>query len=181
MLVAFQAGAQTNGMYLFKFSGTCYTTNGAGRIQSSRVTERTLLQEKASAANISVNGMTVVYHLNGSSFGDTVDIVNTSTGQVLDTLLGFYFSQSFSRVGITNALDTEERRIDYLYTDQDAHSMGAASVHRTYSTVGRGSSASQRIRIQGRMDWVGAASASQGGPRLYSGNFYTGAAFTPKQ
>ncbi len=181
MLLVSQAAAQNSGMYLFKFQGLSYTTNAAGRIRSTRVTERTLLQDKASAANITdVSGMSVVYHVAGSGFGDTIDIVNTSTGQVLDTLLGLYFSQAFSRVGITNALDTEERRIDYLYTDQDAHSMGAASVRRTYTTVGRGTNATQRLMVQGRMDWVKAIDAAQGGSKLYSGNFFTGAAFVPK-
>jgi hypothetical protein len=60
------------------------------------------MNEKAEAANLNdMKGLAVVYHVNGHDLGDTIEIVNASTGQVLHTLFGLYFSLAFARVGLS--------------------------------------------------------------------------------
>lgn len=176
-LLSGSAQAQTSpGFYPFLLTGVYYTTNAAGKIQTRSFTQQSLLKERAGAAGITdTKSMAVAYHVNGNDLGDTVDIIDIKTGTVLDTLMGFYFGQAFARVGLTNSTDTEERRIEYIYTDQDSHSMGAATIRKTYVNLGQASS-TLRAQITGHIDYV-RRSENNNGVRLFSGNFRTGPAF----
>ena len=111
--------------YKFIFIGTAYQTNGSGNIVAIPITDQTLLQTEAQPLNITnLSTISLVYHLNGGlPYGDTVDVISNATGQTLTTLFGLYFgsdypgeSASLGRYAVTNATQTEQRRVDQIYT-----------------------------------------------------------------
>lgn len=158
------------GLYAFRFDGLRYETNSAGVFQRHRVTQQTILEEIARRANLpTTEGMMLAYHVNGNELGDTIDVIDSRTGRVLDTYIGLYFGQSFARIGVTNSAGTEVKRIDYVYTKQDSHSMGAALV-----TIRRlGTSPVSPVFVNGTMDYCWAAREGEQS-RIYTGTFRTG-------
>lgn len=171
--VATNVQAQTT-MYEFFFQGTRFQTNGAGLIKPYPVTEKTLLKEIAAAANVpNPSYMRMVYHVGGSELGDQVQIINSTNGVVLDNVFGLFFGQSFARVGLTNKLGSDVRRIDYVYTKQDSHSMGAAFVTRSFIKTNNVT----RLSVKGDIEWVERGVST----RMYSGTFRTGKLLTFKR
>jgi hypothetical protein len=146
------AGAQTE--FKFTFRGLSYQTNGSGNIVVTPLTEQSLLEEVARDAGItSVSNLTLAYRLRGSEFGDTVDVINRSNGASLDWVFGFYFGEdtALGRMALTNATRTEQRRVDYIYTKQNSHSMGAAFVTKRFLTDTNGN---VHTTIEGPMQWI---------------------------
>src|SRR5437588_12315585 len=100
-----QIGLQGQAMYPFTFNGTCYQTNSSGKIVSSKYTDQTMLQEIASSAGITdLSTLKLVYHEQGNSMGDTVDIINPQNGAVFDTRLGFYFCEVYRRTSLVDMI-----------------------------------------------------------------------------
>jgi hypothetical protein len=169
------SSAQAQNVLRWTFKGTSYQTNASGNVISTPVTDQDILSEKAYLGGSSTNGWAMAFHLKGSSFGDTVDIVNTSNGQTITTVLGYYFGddsvQLLGRGAITNATQTEVRRLDYIYTDQNSHSMGAAFVTRRTLTDGSGN---PRTTLEGPIMWLELPRGTNN-TRVYSGTFTTGA------
>ena len=151
LLFALTAFAQTE--FQFSFRGTSYQTNGSGNIVALPLTEQALLEEAAQANGVSTNNVTLAYHVRGSSFGDTVDIINRSTGAPLNWVFGFYFGEdaSLGRSALTNRTQTEQRRVDYIYTQQNSHSMGAAFVTKRLLQDTNGN---VHTTIEGPMHWI---------------------------
>jgi hypothetical protein len=121
----FRVLGQSHFEYKFLFNGAAYQTNGTGNIVTNVLTDQTLLQAQAQHLNITnLSTISLVYHLNGGlPYGDTVDVISNSTGQTLSTLFGLYFgsdypgeSASLGRYAVTNAPQTEQRRVDQIYT-----------------------------------------------------------------
>ncbi len=124
------------------FRGKYYLTNSTGYVVQIPVTEKTLMLEAAQAGGTSdISNMSLVYHVAGSSLGDTVDVVNRSTGATLTSILGFFFGdntvQDVGHVAVTNSTGTEVRRIDQLFalyggSFQSGQSLGGASVTKRF-------------------------------------------------
>jgi|ERR1051326_7108806 hypothetical protein len=120
--------AKAHGQYLFyvTFRGMSYQTNTAGNIVATPITEQTWLQQAAAAGGVDPSTLAVVYHVNGnSSFGDTMEVVNSYYGTTYTTLFGLYFGdydggQNLGRTALTNAPYTEVRRVDYIYNTQQS-------------------------------------------------------------
>jgi hypothetical protein len=159
-----QISAPAQGKFIFR--GTCVQTNATGGFRTVTITHETLLNEAAQAAGVDPGTLTLVYHLHGTDFGDTVDIVNSSTGVVVDTLFGFYFGESFGRQAITNAAGNIVKRLDYIYTKQNDHSLGNALVTKTYSS-------NRPTRISGTMNWVVTPTGTKG-TKICNGTFSVG-------
>lgn len=107
-------------------SGTCYTTDGQGRIVPQAINNQTLLQKAAQAGGLTdTSGLALAYHLNGNSLGDTIEVINRTTGATLSTLFGLYFGESFGRESLLSASHRQMKRIEYIYTDQNSHSLGS--------------------------------------------------------
>jgi len=151
LTAALPALAQTE--FQFTFRGTSYQTNGAGNIVTIPLTEQNLLEEAAQANGVSTNNYTLAYHVGGSSFGNTVDIINRTTGASLNWVYGFYFGEdaSLGRMALTNRTQTEQRRVDYIYTQQNSHSMGAAFVTKRFLTDTNGN---VHTTIEGPIHWI---------------------------
>jgi hypothetical protein len=169
LFVVPRAGAQ----YLFSvtFRGTNYQADATGKVLPQPMTEESILQALAAPIGADPKAWALVYHVAANGFGDTLEIVDAKTGAPLDTYLGFYFGEdvSLNRMAITNAAGTQTRRIDYLYTSQNTHSMGAAFVTKRYLRDGAGNT---RTTIEGQLHWVVAPTASSG-TRICIGSFTT--------
>jgi hypothetical protein len=82
--------------------------------------------------------------------GDTIDVIDRTNGQVLDTLYGFYFGTAFARRALYTANGKEERRLDYIYTRQAGVALGSATVTKKPVRIKGGS----RLYIGGSMQWI---------------------------
>jgi len=154
--------------------GTCFQTNAAGKIVSQVITEKTLLQEVAQNVGITnLKGLALVYHENGSSFGDTIDVINPTNGVVLDTLFGFYFGESFDRMVLTNSSGAE-KRLDYVYTKQNTHSLGSALINKSAASNGNGKGKGNARKIDGQMKWIVAPENNNGVVKICVAKFKTG-------
>lgn len=158
--------------FLWTFSGLCYETNAAGAIIVKRVSQATMLAEACAAAGVSVEGKAVVYHVNGSVFGDTVDIVSRTNGAVLQNLLGYFYGvdASLGRVSLSNGNSKQVKEIDYIYTSQNSHSMGASFTSKTYATNRNGT---VNELVEGPIHWLIAPEGTNG-TKVCTGNFVTG-------
>jgi hypothetical protein len=166
--VGFSAFGQAK--FALTFTGTCFQTNAAGKIVSQAISDKTILQEVAQHAGITdVKTLGLVYHENGNAFGDTIDVINPTNGTVLDTLFGFYFGEAFDRMVLTNR-NGAERRLDYVYTKQNDHSLGSALINKS-AVSNRPGSARQ---IDGQMKWVVTLDAENPAVKICAGKFKTG-------
>jgi hypothetical protein len=108
----------------FSFRGTWSQTNTAGKIVTTAITETNLLQDIADRAGVDVKTLGIAYHVNGTAFGDTVDVINPSNGGVMDNVFGLYFSDAFGRTALVTK--NGEKSLPYIYTGQNTHSLGSA-------------------------------------------------------
>jgi hypothetical protein len=171
MLAGFSARAEY--MLMWSFKGVSYETNASGNVTTTVVTDQTILQEKCTLGGISTNGLALVYHLGGGfNYWDSVDIVHVSDGSVVTSVLGYYFADdaSLGRAAITNGTQTEYRRLDYIYTDQNSHSMGAAFTTKRVL----GTSPNTHTTAEGPVMWLELPRGPHN-TRVYNGTFTTGA------
>jgi hypothetical protein len=168
--------------YKFVFSGTAYQTNALGNIVGTPITDQTLLQSQAQRLNITnLSTVSIVYHLNGGlPYGDTVDIISNATGQTLTYQFGFYFGSdtSLGRYAVTNATQTEQRRVDQIYTFnntpysyENSASLGAAFTCKRFLTDTNGN---RNTFIEGMLSWDVTPTGTNTGPVLCIGNFTLG-------
>jgi len=142
-------------MFRITLRGTCYQTNTTGTVAATPITDQSLLQDAAAAGGVDWRTLALVYHIQGSGFGDTIDVVNASTGAVATTLYGLFFgdnsNQDLGRTALTNNIGTEVRRLDYIYTSQNSHSMGACFTTKRFQGDARGN---VRATFDGQMSWI---------------------------
>lgn len=147
--------AQSPFLFQMTFRGSCYQTNATGTMVATPITEMSLVQDAAAAGGVDWKAFALVYHVQGSGFGDTIDVVDANTGQVAVTLYGLFFgdnaNQDLGRTALTNSVGTEVRRLDYIYTSQNSHSMGACFTTKRFQGDGRGN---LRTTITGQMSWI---------------------------
>jgi hypothetical protein len=120
---------------------------------------------------VEVTNLVLVYHVKGSTFGDTIDVINTTSGSAT-TLFGFFFGEdaSLNRTALTNIAGTEIRRVDYLYTRQNSHSMGTGFVTKRYLAAGNGD---VRATVDGgQLQWIVLPENGRG-PKVGKASFTT--------
>lgn len=151
--------AQSPYLYHLTLQGTCYQTNGTGNFVATPLTDKVLVQDAAQAGGVSPSSIALVYHLQSSGLGDTIDIVDTN-GSTKINLFGLYFGDdpTLGRSASTNATQTEIRRLDYIYTQQNttftsfnSHSMGSAFTVKRFLTDTNGTT---RATIEAQMSWI---------------------------
>jgi len=167
------AQAQVPYMFHITFRGTCYQTNTMGTVTAMPITDETLLQDAATAGGVDWKTLALVYHVQGSSFGDTIDVVKASTGEVGTTVFGLFFgdntTQDLGRTALTNSVGTETRRLDYIYTSQNSHSMGACFTTKRFQGDNNGH---VRATIDGQVTWIVNPVGSTG-TKVCTGSFVT--------
>ena len=170
--------AQSPFLYHLTFQGTYYQTNGTGNFVATPLTDKIILQDAARAGGVDPSSIALVYHLQNSGLGDTIDIVNASTGSTLANLFGLYFGDdpTLGRSASTNATQTEIRRLDYIYTQQNTtytsfntHSMGSAFTVKRFLTDTNGIT---HATVEAQMSWI-VNPSSTNGTKLCTANFST--------
>jgi len=163
LLSDLSASAQSPFLFRMTIRGTCYQTNSSGNIVATSLTETTLLQDAAQAGGVDPKTLALVYHVQGSSFGDTIDVVDASSGAVATTLYGLFFGddsvQVLGRTALTNTPGTQIRRVDYIYTSQNSHSLGASFTTKRFLTDKNGTI---HTTIDGEMEWIVNPTANNG-------------------
>jgi len=175
--LSWNASAQSQFLFRITIRGTCYQTNASGNIVASPITETTLLQQAAQAGGVDPSTLALVYHVQGSSFGDTIDVVNASSGAVATTLYGLFFGddsvQALGRTALTNSIGNQARRVDYIYTSQNSHSMGASFTSKRFLTDTKGN---VHTTIEGQMEWI-VNPTGNNGTQVCTASFNTTAPF----
>jgi hypothetical protein len=134
-----QAPLRAQSEFYVTFRGTCYQTNSSGDFVATPISEQTWLQQAAEAGGVTnLKTLALVYHVNGSSFGDTIDVVNPTNGVAYTSLFGFFFGDQLGRTALTNSPPNEMRRVDYIYTQQSPYALGGSFLTKRYVTDGSG-------------------------------------------
>jgi hypothetical protein len=180
LLGGLEVSAQTHYEYKFIFSGTVYKTNALGAIVATHITDQTLLADRARQGNIKdLATISLVYHLNGNQLGDTIEVISNATGQTLTTEFAFYFGSdgALGRTAVTNQLQTQQRRVDYIYTFDNStytyanpDSIGAAFTSKSLVKQGKATNAV----ITGTMSWDAQPTEPNAGPIVCVGTFSLG-------
>ncbi len=190
LLAISEVGAYAQSSYVaykFIFNGMSYQTNGAGTIVGTPITDQTLLQSQATSLGITnLSTISIVYHLNGGPpYGDTVDVISNATGQTLVTEFGLYFGSAYQgesgtlgRYAVTNATQTEQRRVDQVYTFsntpytyENGESLGGAFTVKRFVADSKGNT---NLFIDGTLFWDVIPTRANVGPMLCSGHFTLG-------
>ncbi len=180
MLGTLFAGGQTYSRYRFIFHGTAYQTNAAGHLVGTPITDQTLLKSRAAQGNITdLNTIAMVYHINGNSLGDTVEIVSTN-GTYLTTEFGFYFGtdSALGRTAVGTPSTTGQRRVDPIYTFDNSEytyansdSVGAAFTYKRFLPGAKGVT---NAIIDGTMSWGVIPTGTNTSPIVCIGTFNLG-------
>lgn len=127
---------------LLTFRGAYYQADTNGNIVGHPVTEQTWLLEAAEAGGTTdTSGMAIVYHVGGSGFGDTIDVVDRTTGATLTSLLGLFFGdpsvEDIGHLPVFDAAGDQERRVDQVFVFyggnfEATESLGSAFVTKRF-------------------------------------------------
>jgi hypothetical protein len=175
----FSGMGQSYSEYKFVVTGTAYQTNASGNIVGTPITDQTLLRSRAEQGNITdLSTVAIVYHINGGApLGDTVDVISTN-GTTLTTEFGLYYGSDagLGRTAVTNAMQTQQRRLDYIYTSENSiytfdndDSVGLSMTAKSFAIT----NGTTNAVISGTMSW-GVAPQGTNGPILCIGKFSLG-------
>lgn len=146
-------------VYRLAFKGTAYQRDGSGNIVGVPLTEQTLLAARAGA---NTQDLAVAYILDSDERGDTIEIVNTSTGAKQGQLFALFFgddrTMQLGRTALTNAAQTEIRRVDQVFTmdnstysSQNGHGVGTSFVVKRFV---RDTAGNTRATIDVQIQWM---------------------------
>jgi hypothetical protein len=153
-------------------SGTCSTLDAQGHIVSQPINNQTLLQQAAKAGGLSnTSTLGLAYHLNGNSLGDTIDVINRNTGATLTTLYGLYFGESFGRQALLSGSHRQMKRLEYIYTTQNDHSLGSALLTDYFYFDTNGNT--NATYVMGQMQWIITTDATHTNTQVCSASFTT--------
>ena len=172
LMLCFCLNTRAQSLLQMTLSGTCYTTDAQGHIVPQAINNQTLLQQAATAGGLTdTSGLGLAYHLNGNSLGDTIDVINRTNGVVLKTLFGLYFGESFGRQSLTSGSHRQMKRLEYIYTDQNSHSLGSAFLTDYFFLDSTG--ATNATYVLGQMQYVVTTDASHPTTQVCTASFTT--------
>lgn len=175
-LLLSQAAAQAQKLQ-FTLTGNCATLNSAGNQIGLPLNNQTVLADFAKVNGVaSTQGMALVYHIKGNALGDTIDVINATNGVVFGTVFGLYFGEdpTLGRAGLASTDGTLTRRIEYIYTYQNSHSLGSALITTRYILDSSGHT--NRALIHGPMQYIVMPDNFNPAVKVCLGTFITGAA-----
>lgn len=153
-------------------SGTCATLDAQGHIVSQPINNQTLLQQAATAGGLKdTSTLGLAYHLNGNALGDTIDVINRNTGATLSTLYGLYFGESFGRQALLSASHRQMKRLEYIYTSQNDHSLGSALLTDYFFLDASGNT--NATYVLGQMQWIVTTDSTHPNTQVCSASFTT--------
>lgn len=159
-------------MLQFTFTGVCATLDASGKPVGRVINNQTLLKDFALVNGTSTHGLTLVYHIAGNDLGDTIDAINGTNGTVMGTVFGLFFGEDFGRMALESADNTAGRRIEYIYTSQNSHSLGSAMISTRHFLDSSGNTNS--TSIYGTMQYLVTTDALHPAVQVCNGNFVTG-------
>ena len=169
-LSAWQATAQT--LLQISITGTCSTLDAQGHIVSTPINNQTLLQAAATAGGLAdTSTLGLAYHLNGNSLGDTIDVIDRTKGTTLATLYGLYFGESFGRQSLLSASGQQMKRLEYIYTSQNDHSLGSALLTDYFLKDSSGHT--NATYVLGQMQWIVTTDNTHTNTQVCSATFRT--------
>lgn len=177
MVLLCQANSPAQQLYQLVFTGTSSTTDSTGKIVTRKTNNTTLLQDFAKNQGVTdISYLALAYHMKmpgDSSLGDTIDVINRTNGTFYYTLIGFYFGEdsSLGRSGLISGSGRQQRRVEYIYTDQNSHSMGSALITNYYWLDAQGNT--NNAMAFGQMQWIVNPDAVSSNTRVCTGNFTT--------
>jgi hypothetical protein len=157
-----QASSLAQSPFLFRitFRGTVFQTNATGSFVATRLTEASFIEDAARAGGVDPASLGLAYHIQSDGLGDTIEVVDGTTGATRKVLFGLFFGSdaSLGRTAATNSPLTEIKRLDYLYTLEkttytswNSHSMGSALTTKRFLSDANGNS---RTTIDAEMQWI---------------------------
>jgi hypothetical protein len=176
-LLLWQTTSPAQQLYQMVFTGTSSTTDSTGKIVTRKTNNQTLLQDYGKNHGVTdVSYLALAYHMKmpgETSLGDKIDIINRTNGTYYDTLIGFYFGEDadLGRTGLLSGSGRQQRRIEYIYTDQNSHSMGSALITNYYwfDTQGR----TNNVMAFGQMQWIRNPDNVSTNTQVNTGSFIT--------
>ncbi len=160
-LFGISATAQ-NYKFEITFNGLCVSNavsgRDAGKFAAGRYTTASILAPYAAANNLSLKDVALIYHLNSDPEGDSIEVINRANGAVLGKPYSLLFGddyngpQNLGRMGLTNNFGTQVRKIHYVYTSQNSHSMGACLLSEHFDKDANGTVTNGIIT--GDMYWI---------------------------
>ncbi|HYG34686.1 MAG TPA: hypothetical protein VEC99_07880, partial [Clostridia bacterium] len=110
---------------------------------------RTIIRNYARANGITdTSWLGLAYHIRGHELGDTIEVINKKDGTSLYTVFGFYFGREFGRLALQSRSGQQTRRIEYVYTGQNSHSLGSAVLTNYHFFDGHGNVTNTVVRGQ---------------------------------
>lgn len=166
--------------YNVTFRGQAYGRDGSGNLVPTPLTEQTLIQVAAQARSIPTNNLALIYHV--ESGGDSIKVVNKTTGDQYVRFFLFTFGQSLGRSGVTNSVGDESRVLEYAYTTDSTalsswndHSMGSVVLTKRLLTDGSGNT---KYVVDGQnLSWCVLPQGNESA-KTCIGTFQTGTLFT---
>ncbi|HEV2391887.1 MAG TPA: hypothetical protein VG146_05935 [Verrucomicrobiae bacterium] len=159
--------------FLLTFTGACVSNAPSGSFAARRVNNQMFVQPYAQANFLPPDGVALVYHLNSDPRGDSIEVINRTNGAVLGVPLLLYFADdtTLGRMGLTNSVATQIRKIEYVYTSQNSHSMGSCLLNEHLYKDGNGTLTS--AVIMGAITWIVVPDGTQP-MQVYNGSIFSG-------
>ncbi len=175
LLGSISAGAQDayQAKFHLLFNGWCVSNGPAGIFVVRPLNNKTILTQYAQSAGLpNIKNLDLIFHFNASALGDAIEIVDTTTSNVLATPFGLYFGedQSLGRFAITNSFGSQVRKIQYVYTGQNSHSMGDAIMAEAFYPD-QNNNTTNAI-VYGLINYLVAPDGTQN-PNICNGSFVT--------
>ena len=147
-------------VYKLAFKGTAYQRDGSGNLVGVPLNEQLLLSARTGGYT---QDLAIAYILDGDTGrGDTIEIVNVNTGARHAFLFGLWFGDDrpmqLGRTALTNATQTEIRRVDQvftldnsIYSSENSHGVGTSFVVKRFV---RDTSGNTRANIDVEIQWM---------------------------
>jgi hypothetical protein len=170
--VLLSANASAQSKLQMQLNGTSFTMDSQGKIVARTINNQTLLQQAAAAGGLKdTSGLGLAYHINGNDLGDTIEVIDRATGATLTTLYGLYFGESFGRQALLSASHRQMKRLEYIYTSQNDHSLGSALLTDYFFLDGNGHT--NATYVLGQMQWIVTTDSSHTNTQVCSATFTT--------
>lgn len=158
--------------FQFVFTGTASTTDASGKIVSRSLSNTNLLSDFAALKGIKhTSWLDLAYHVGGNDLGDTIEVINRTNGATVGTLFGLYFGEDFGRPALLSKSGRQMKRIEYVYTDQNGHSLGSALLTDYYFFDSNGNT--NNTVITGQMQYLVLPNALHNNTQVCTGSFTT--------
>jgi hypothetical protein len=140
-------------LYHCQIRGSSSTLSPDGHIISQPLNNGVLIKQYALSQGWTNSSWVVLaYHVGGGELGDTIDLINRTNGTTVQSLIGFFYGESFGREALLSGNRRQQRRLEYIYTSQNSHSLGSALITDYYNLAANGTT--NRSAHFGQMEYL---------------------------